>query len=937
MMNATPRRVTRAQLLEGYRFELDRFQLDALDALDAGESVLVAAPTGSGKTVVAEYAVAKALAEGRRAFYTAPIKALSNQKFLDLVAMHGAEQVGLLTGDNAINGDAPIVVMTTEVLRNMIYARSGALSQLACVVLDEVHFLQDTYRGPVWEEVIIHLPYDVRLVCLSATVSNAEELVDWMRTVRGPTSVVEETKRPVALEHLHLIGDRSSDRLHLMPVFVDGRPNPEAERLDGEHARGPRSQAHKGRHHRKLFTPDRVETVELLDDLHLLPVLYFIFSRNQCDEAASRCLDAGLRLTSGTERHRIREIASARLSVLSESDLDVLGYQRFITALENGIASHHAGMVPPFREAVERCFSEGLVKVVFATETLAVGVNMPARTTVIEKLTKYNGERHEFLTPSSFTQLTGRAGRRGIDVAGTAVTMWNQFVTFEQVAGLVGSRSFALTSAFRPTYNMSANLVRSAEPERARQLLNLSFAQFQSDGDIVRLEARLERRTKQLAELREQAVSPFGDIEDYRLLIDAVVALPPSRASVNEVERALERIRPGDVIWMERGRNRGRVCVLTVAGRQGGIKLKVITPNRILAPMSAPDFSVPPVVLARLELPEPFAPTRQSFQRQVAGSLLRLRVQSIADLEALDDADAGRPPHPVEADPHLADRLKAASSADRLEREVVELRSKVRGRTDSLARRFDRILELLGAWGYTDDWALTDAGQRLARLFHECDLLIVESLRRKLFDGLSAPELAGMVSVFVYEHRSPEPPPPPWFPSKECRRKWNRISELADMLEQEELERRLTVTRKPDPTFVAAAWAWAAGESFSDVIGEEELTGGDFVRNIKQLIDLLRQLGDVAPSEATRRTARQAAGALLRGVVAASSTVGDMEAPVVESVDDRALGSDVQTMSDSPAEASQFGLADVTPHHIRPSQLPVEAFEFDDSGRSSDQ
>jgi ATP-dependent RNA helicase HelY len=752
-------------------------------------------------------------------------------------------------------------------------------------VLDEVHFLQDTYRGPVWEEVIIHLPYNVALVCLSATVSNAEELADWMRTVRGPTAVVQEDKRPVALSHLHMIGDKGSDRMHLMPVLLDARPNPELERIDAEHVRGgPKWQQYRDRSRRKLHTPGRVEVVEHLDDLDLLPVLYFIFSRNQCDDAAMHCLDAGLRLTTATERTRIREICQQRLSSLSPTDLGVLRHDRFMAALENGIAAHHAGMVPPFREAVERCFAEGLVKVIFATETLAVGINMPARSVVIEKLTKYNGDHHEFLTPSSFTQLTGRAGRRGIDEAGTAVTLWNPFVTFDQVASLVASRSFALTSAFRPTYNMSANLVRSANPERARQLLNLSFAQYQSDGDIVRLEAKLERRSAQLAGLREQADSPFGDIAEYRAMLAGESEARPSRHSSNDIERAMERVRPGDVIWMERGRHRGRVCVLTSAGRAGGVKFKVITPNRIVLPMSGPDFSQPPSVLAKVELPEPFAPTRQSFQRAVAQLLQRIRVQALSDLEAIEDERMARPPHPVERDPHLSDRLKAAAAADRLQREVDELRSSVRGRSESLARRFDRVLGLLGDWGYTEGWSLTDAGKRLARMFHECDLLVVESLRRKLFDGLNPAEMAGLASVFIYEHRSSEPPAPPWFPSKEVRRRWSRIRELAEMLENEELERNLAITRKPDPTFIAAAWAWAHGESFSDVISEEELTGGDFVRHIKQLIDLLRQFGEVAPSEATRRTARQAADALLRGVVAASSTVGDMETPVIVTI-----------------------------------------------------
>src|SRR2546426_215386 len=410
----------RTDFLRGYEFELDPFQEHALDALEAGRSVLVAAPTGSGKTLVAEYAVAKALAEGGKAFYTTPIKALSNQKFGDLSRRHGQANVGLLTGDNAINGDAPVVVMTTEVLRNMIYAGSPSLNGLRYVVLDEVHYLQDPYRGPVWEEVIIHSPPEVVLVCLSATVSNAEEFADWIQTVRGATTAVIEERRPVELQHLYLVGDRTSDDLVMLPTFVDGRPNPEASRLDAAATRGRR-------------------------------------------------------------------------------------YGRPRAGLEAGFASHHAGMVPPFKEAVEACFSTGLVKVVFATETLALGINMPARSVVIEKLSKFTGEHHEFLTPGEYSQLTGRAGRRGIDEVGYAIVLWSPFVPFDQVAGLASRRTYALSSSFRPTYNMAANLVRRYPPDAAHHLLNLSFAQYRADRDVVRLEAQLEKSEQVLAGYRAES------------------------------------------------------------------------------------------------------------------------------------------------------------------------------------------------------------------------------------------------------------------------------------------------------------------------------------------------------------------------------------------------------------------------------------------------
>ena len=414
-MSAPAGAEARAAFVGGLGFELDPFQVRALDALDEGRSVLVAAPTGSGKTVVAEYAVAKALAEGGKAFYTTPLKALSNQKYGDLVRRHGADKVGLLTGDNSINGEAPVVVMTTEVLRNMIYAGSSALDGLRYVVLDEVHYLQNPYRGAVWEEVIIHAAH-VDLVCLSATVSNAEEFADWIQTVRGSTAAIIEERRPVELQNLYMVGDRTAEKVHLFPTFVDGRPNQEASALDSRAFLGP---AGRGRAQRRLFTPRRTEVVEELRDRNMLPAIYFIFSRAGCDDAVSRCLQEGVRLTTPEERAEIRAIVEAKVEGMSDADLALLGYGPWLSGLEAGLAAHHAGMVPPFKEAVEACFAKALVKVVFATETLSLGINMPARTVVIEKLTKFTGERHEFLTPGEYTQLTGPGGparhrRRGL-------------------------------------------------------------------------------------------------------------------------------------------------------------------------------------------------------------------------------------------------------------------------------------------------------------------------------------------------------------------------------------------------------------------------------------------------------------------------------------------------------------------------------------------
>jgi ATP-dependent RNA helicase HelY len=874
----------RKNFVSALGFELDDFQVKALDALDAGGSVVVAAPTGSGKTVVAEYAVALARADGGKAFYTTPLKALSNQKYWDLVRAHGPDTVGLLTGDNSVNGSAPVVVMTTEVLRNMIYAASPVLDGLRYVVLDEVHYLQNAYRGPVWEEVIIHAPPGVDLVCLSATVSNAEELADWIRTVRGVTTAIIEERRPVQLQDLYMLGDKSFDRLLLMPTLVEGRPNPEVVALDSKTLR---HAGMRGRPRGRLFTPRRIEVVDLLHEHDMLPAIYFIFSRAACDEAVAQCLREGKRLTSPEERRQIREIAEAHVDALTDDDLRVLDYGTWLGGLEAGYAAHHAGLVPPFKEAVESCFSAGLVKAVFATETLSLGINMPARSVVIEKLTKFTGERHEFLTPGEYTQLTGRAGRRGIDEVGYAVVLWSPFVPFDQVAGLAGARTYALTSSFRPTYNMAANLVRRYPPDVAHHLLNLSFAQFRADSDVVRLETQLDRTGNAIEEARQAARCDRGDVAEYRRLVRASEESARQRPSMaGEVAGALERVRPGDVLILPGGKSGGRVAVLSTSRRRGGdVRIRAITPDRRLLSIGPKDFPAPPAPVATVTLPVPYAPHSSDFQRQVASALTTARIdvdstparspagrRQWRGAVALSHAAAAEA-HPVASCPDARSHLRALERVDRLERDLDRLQRRVRSRLESLARQFDRVLRVLEAWGYVDGWTLTAGGERLDRLYHESDLLIAECIGQGLLDGLGLAEMAGLASVFTFEVRGPQAEGAPWFPTPRLRRRWSEISQLAMELNAAEDDAGLPLTRPPHPGFVALAHAWAGGEELSEIIEDDEISGGDFVRNVKQLIDLLRQVGEVAPEPTTARAARGAAEALMRGVVAASTVL----------------------------------------------------------------
>jgi ATP-dependent RNA helicase HelY len=772
----------------------------------------------------------------------------------------------------------------------MIYAQSRSLDRLRYVVLDEVHYLQNAYRGPVWEEVIIHTPEDVDLVCLSATVSNAEEFADWIGTVRGSTETVIEERRPVTLHNLYLVGDRQLERPLLMPTLVDGRPNPEVDQLERNEARAIRDAPRmtRGPRRGRLFTPRRTTVIDVLAERDMLPAISFIFSRAACDDAVTQCLNDGIRLTTAEERAEIRAIAESKVESLSDDDLRVLDYGRWLSGLEAGVAAHHAGMVPPFKEAVEACFTRALVKVVFATETLALGINMPARSVVIEKLTKFTGETHEKLTPGEYTQLTGRAGRRGIDDVGYGIVLWSPFVPFDQVASLASTRTYELTSAFRPTYNMAANLIRRYEPDEAHHLLNLSFAQYRSDSAVVRDERHLEALAKEVTALQEASACELGDVAEYRRLREEAEQAGRIRPSARvDVERALEKIGPGDVLVVPGQSSGGRVAVVSTAHRKGGKVLGVVNLSGRKAQLTSRDFPAPPRAVASVELPVPFLPNNHTFTNAVAASLrtVELRADGThgtgggggpaadgrgARALALAEQVAA---HPVTTCPDLKTHLRAAWRADQKQAELKRVERSIRGRSESLARQFDRVLRVLESWGYVDGWSLTPAGERLRSLYHESDLLVAEALRSGVFDGLSVGEVAGLASCFTYEHRGASDPPDPWFPPGPVRARWSDLEHIARELALAEEDAGLPQTRPPDPGFIGAAYAWATGADLANTIEEEEITGGDFVRNVKQLIDLLRQMGDAAEDPATARACKDAADALFRGVVAASSVV----------------------------------------------------------------
>jgi ATP-dependent RNA helicase HelY len=535
------------------KFPLDDFQEAACRAIALGSGVLVAAPTGAGKTVIGEFAIHMALARNQKVFYTTPIKALSNQKYQELILRYGQDRVGILTGDNNTNSSADIVVMTTEVLRNMIYANSLNLMNLGFVIMDEVHYLADRFRGAVWEEVILHLPKDVRLVSLSATVSNAEEFGAWLDEVRGSTEIIVSEKRPVPLNQHVLFGNEMLDLFQNQNG--DSRVNSElvskhAAKLRTPTIRSSRPGRNKGSflNEPKIPKLSKAEIIEELEDADMLPAIFFIFSRAACDAAVKACQHSNLRLTSTDERKQIREIVEERCRDISDEDLATLGYFEWLGNLERGVAAHHAGMLPAFKEIVEELFLRRLVRVVFATETLALGINMPARTVVLDRLDKFNGEARVQITPGEYTQLTGRAGRRGIDTQGHSVIQWAGNLNPEVVAGLASKRTYPLISSFRPTFNMAVNLISAFTRSRAREVLETSFAQFQADRSVVHLARTIRDREVSLAGYQKSMECHLGEFSSYSKL----------RRDISDLERALganRRERKGKDLRQSAGRN----------------------------------------------------------------------------------------------------------------------------------------------------------------------------------------------------------------------------------------------------------------------------------------------------------------------------------------------------------------------------------------------
>ncbi|WP_396278542.1 DEAD/DEAH box helicase [Glutamicibacter creatinolyticus] len=914
---AKARAVERGTLMPDFRaslgFDLDPFQEQGCQSVAQGKGVLVAAPTGAGKTVVGEFAIFQALAQGRKAFYTTPIKALSNQKYSDLVKVHGARNVGLLTGDTSINSEAQVVVMTTEVLRNMLYADSRTLDGLGYVVMDEVHYLADKFRGAVWEEVILHLPQNVQIISLSATVSNAEEFGGWLDTVRGDTDIIVSEHRPIPLFQHVMVGTKLMD-LFAEDVSFDqtagqqsrAAVNPDLRKLTRPFRSGGRGRRGGSRDrytppHPEAARATRPQSIIALDRAALLPAIFFIFSRKGCDNAVHQCAMADLRLTTDAEAAEIAEALEEVAYRIPSDDLEVLEFWSWRDAMMRGYAAHHAGLLPIFKEIVEDLFARGLLKVVFATETLALGINMPARSVVLEKLVKFNGEAHVQISAGEYTQLTGRAGRRGIDIEGHSIVMWNPEVEPEALAGLASKRTYPLNSSFRPTYNMSTNLLAQFGREQTRRILESSFAQYQADRSVVGLARQVQSREESLAGYQKAMQCHLGDFQEYSALRRKLSAAEKNSSRNRQHERrsaaekSMQAVIRGDVVDLPGSRRFGRAVIVEVDTSLYDPRHTVLTEEGRLRRLSVEDLRGPLEIVSRIKVPKAFTGKSPKERKDLAAALrnaIHEHRPPRKDAAGFDYAGSDNFEREVEGlrrqlqdHPchHCSDREEHARWAERywkLKKETDRLRRQISGRTNTIAKQFDKVFAVLEHFGYIapqaedDEPVITDAGRRLRRIYGERDLLTSRVLETGALNSLNAEELCAVTAALVYQARRDYDRPDPKMPTERVAGVWELMVKSWAQLSDVEEAKGLEPTAPPESGLIWPMYKWARGATLNTCLRGADLAPGDFVRWAKQVIDTLDQLAK-NPDLPTRlsKNARKAVDLVKRGVVAYSNVL----------------------------------------------------------------
>jgi superfamily II RNA helicase len=856
-----------------FPFELDDFQYQAIHALDLNKSVVVCAPTGSGKTLVGEYAIHRALARGQRVFYTTPLKALSNQKLRDFRERFGHDQVGLLTGDVSINRDAPILVMTTEIFRNMLYGTpigevGTSLIDLDAVVLDECHYMNDRQRGTVWEESIIYCPPEVQLVALSATVANSDQLTDWINQVHGPTELIYSDFRPVPLDF------GFGTPKGIFPLLDDSfrKMNPRLKPKGGTHR--PRGANRRGME--RAEAPTIPFIVTKLGEYDMLPAIYFIFSRRGCNQALQAF--SAVCLVSEAEQAQINRHIDQFVAEHPEAVRE-----EYVEPLRRGIAAHHAGILPAWKSFVEELFQQALVKVVFATETLAAGINMPARTTVIASLSKRTDSGHRLLTASEFLQMAGRAGRRGMDTQGYVVTLQTPFEGPKEAAYLATSEADALVSQFTPTYGMVLNLLQMHTLEEVQELIERSFGQYLSTlylkpqkAEIARCQAEANQLRSQLANIDFKQLQQYEKLqerlrEEKRLLkilqqqgaetqtSTIAVALSYALAGTIVLLRAesAKTANPLPAVLVLKAPSSGQFPLFVCLGKNN--RWYVVSVTDVLELMGdtprlvAADNIVPPLDM----LPKP-GQTRKGDEQTLqvalnipeAPSLDVLMPEVNAQMQRMLAVQAQIEAHPMHV---WGDRGKVVKQQRRLE----NLEQELRDRTEKLGKQsqqrwqeFLALIEILQDFDCLNQLKPTQLGEATAAIRGDNELWLGLALMSGELDHLDPHHLAACGAALVTEVSRPDT--------------WTRYEVSTDVVEaleglrnirrqlfQQQRRRQITLPVWLEMDLIGIIEQWALGTEWLELCGNTSLDEGDVVRILRRTLDFLSQIPHVphAPKE----------------------------------------------------------------------------------------
>ena len=862
-----------------FPFQLDQFQKDAIASLNAGSSVVVCAPTGSGKTLVGEYAIYRALSRGKRVFYTTPLKALSNQKLRDFREKFGFDHVGLLTGDASINRDAPILVMTTEIFRNMLYGTpigqiGISLVDVEAVVLDECHYMNDRQRGTVWEESIIYCPRGVQLVALSATVANSDELTDWLNQVHGPTDLIYSDHRPVPLE-FHFGNIKG-----LFPLLNDDKTQIN-HRLLRKKKKGDKE---KSKAHVKAEAPSIIQVLSQLQERDMLPAIYFIFSRRGCDKSVADVGD--FRLVNNEEAQQLRRQIDEFLTRNPEA-----GRSGQIAPLYRGIAAHHAGILPAWKVLVEELFQQGLIKVVFATETLAAGINMPARTTVISTLSKRTDTGHRLLNASEFLQMAGRAGRRGMDERGHVVTLQTPFEGAKEAAYLATSKADPLVSQFTPSYGMVLNLLQTHTLEQARELIERSFGQYLAtlhlrpqyeyvahlqtqlaqlqaqiaaidEGELAvyeKLRQRLRVERQLLKTLQEQAQDARQ--EELGMMLDfAVSGTLLSLKSKNFTMPA-----PITAVLVGKTPASAQTCYLVCLGRDNRWYVttaadvmdlyaelpRIEVPDQLLPPPEMPlkrGQSLPgneETAAIAQQIPDP---TEAAYMAPEVAEQLSRVVAVQEQLEA----------HPLHQSGNASNIFKRRTQVGELEAEIQQMQAQVDQQSQRNWEEFLNLIEILQHFECLDNLVPTRLGRIAAAIRGENELWLGLVFASGELDNLDPQHLAAAIAALVTE--TPRPDSMVRFDlSEEVLEGLSRLRGIRRKMFQYQRRYNVTLPIWLEFELIALVEQWALGMEWVELCENTSLDEGDVVRILRRTLDLLSQIPHVPHlSESLQRNAHRA-------------------------------------------------------------------------------